>query len=152
LITITPASISDGVRELQERTLRYHEIAATTHEMLRDWGVYVRMTVTRGHCSSIEYRYRPERVTDGEEEERRTPQRSIDQVAARLVESVVCAPTFPRDDHWLLREHYVNRARSESICRVMGILFRDYDDRLASAVLIVGGRIELLRRRGNCAK
>jgi hypothetical protein len=35
---------------------------------------------------------------------------------------------------------------------VMGILFRDYDDRLASAVLIVGGRIELLRRRGNCAK
>lgn len=152
MITITPQDLSDQIRELQGRTLRFHDIGASTHHMLVDWAAYVRDTIKRGHCRSIEHRYRPERITDGVEEERRSPYRSINHEDARLVEGVVTAPTFPRDDHWILREHYVHRARSEAICRVMRINFRDYGERLDSAILIVGGRIELLRKGKNCAK
>jgi hypothetical protein len=132
------------------RTISYSEmIDSETHEMLIDWAIVLRDRPVQGHCRSIEHRYRPEKLREGEEEERRAPRREIDPEKANMIERIVCAPSFPRFNREFLKAHYIHGLAKQAVCRRLGIRFRDFDFEWYRSVLITRNRLQILKRRAS---
>ena len=121
-----------------------------THERLVNWSRCVLSgSWSGGTCNSIEGRYDRSKDDDivrnlDDESMRRRPTIDPDPHDGALVERVLCAPSFPKDPRELLRLHYVWRIRPERTCRKLGIRYREYDDRVVRAALIVRNRLSLV--------
>jgi hypothetical protein len=129
----------------------YVDLDRPTHDRLLNWGACLRPErfVPR-RCDSIEGLYSRTADPDiakplGDVSAKRRPSTVRDMADAMVVDRVVRANDFPRLERVLLRAHYLDRDRSEKTCRALHIRWRDYDEHLRRAVLMV--RNQLARAR-----
>lgn len=115
-------------------------------DRLENWGRWARSGGRGGSpLGSAEGRYRPERVTEGEEQTRRTPSVSIDESEASAVDRAI-APANGFPAHWtrMLLAAYVWQANRPVVCRAGGINPRELTFELQRAMHAADNR---LRRR-----
>lgn len=83
-----------------------------TRDRLENWGRWAagRGGAGQGRCASLEGRYVPERLGEGEEASRRTPRIPIDDIDAEYVDRIVSTYFgFPRRLAMTLVAHFVWR-------------------------------------------
>lgn len=109
---------------------------------LRNWGRWVRDRTPKGHCRSIEHRFRHPRWRQEQLDEAPPPAiRPVDPVAAMAVERIM--RHVPELHRSLLRLWYVEGASREWICRRLAISLRsDWDDVFARAQSMVDNLLE----------
>jgi hypothetical protein len=126
----------------------YVELDRQTHERLLNWGACLRPErfVPR-RCESIEGLYSRTADPDiakpsGDVASKRRPSTVRDMADAMVVDRVVRANDVPKLERFLLRAHYLDRDRSEKTCRALHIRWRDYDEHLRRAVLMVRNQLQ----------
>lgn len=97
-----------------EQLRRIPDDLRETHEQLENWAQWSRDRLRKGHCRSIEYRYKSTDVWQDKE-----PAPTWDSLAAERMHSVVCA--LPEKTRWLLHLHLLHRAPEGYIRRSLGI-------------------------------
>jgi hypothetical protein len=103
------------IREsLFDQMRRIPEDLQETHERLMNWAAWSKDRIRKGHCRSIEYRYKSSDVWQDTE-----PRIEWDSLAAEALHSHVCA--LPEKHRWLLNLHCVHRAPEGYIRRVLVI-------------------------------
>lgn len=119
----------------------------TTHDRLVNWARWSRSGKSSERTKSIEGRYRPELLREGEEEERRSASMPIDVRDALLVQRALC-PTrgFPVKLRLVLSAEYILRL---DVPRMQGYLrrhghgatARDLDGLLRDAMASAANRV-----------
>jgi hypothetical protein len=121
----------------------------STHLRLVNWARWSRSGKAAARTKSIEGRYRPELLREGEEEDRRSASVPIDVRDALLVQRALC-PTrgFPVKLRLLLSAEYIYRMDVPKLQGYMrrhghgGINARDLNDLLSSAILSAANSIK----------
>jgi hypothetical protein len=121
----------------------------STHLRLVNWARWSRSGKAAARTKSIEGRYRPELLREGEEEERRSASMPIDVRDALLVQRALC-PTrgFPVKLRLLLSAEYIYRMDVPNLQGYMrrhghgGINSRDINALLSTAILSAGNSIK----------
>lgn len=120
----------------------------STHLRLVNWARWSRSGKAAARTKSIEGRYRPEILREGEEDERRSASMPIDVRDALLVQRAIC-PTrgFPVKLRLLLSAEYIYRMDVPKLQGYMrrhghgGINSRDLDGLLSSAIMSAANSI-----------
>lgn len=113
-----------------EQLRRIPEDLRETHEQLENWANWSRDRLRKGHCRSIEYRYKSTDVWQDNE-----PRAEWDSLAAERMHPVVCA--LPEKSRWLIHLHVLHRAPEGYIRRVLGIRRDDMVTELHRAMRMV---------------
>jgi len=120
----------------------------STHPRLVNWARWSRSGKAAARTKSIEGRYRPELLREGEEEDRRSASVPIDVRDALLVQRALC-PTrgFPVKLRLLLSAEYIYRMDVPHLQGYMrrhghAVNARDLNDLLSSAILSAGNSIK----------
>lgn len=124
---------------------------AGTHDRLVNWGRWARPSRGGGAttCASAERAYRPDRLTEGEEAERRRASMPVDAADASLVDRAIApASGFPARLSLLLKLAYVYPAGRFEAARRAAVPYRELDQHLMSA--LYAARNRLARRAGSC--
>jgi DNA-directed RNA polymerase specialized sigma24 family protein len=110
----------------------------TIEEVLSNWARWSRTKRGKGHCASIEHRFRtPNHFYPP------SPNPAINLLAALAVEREM--QQMPRDHQRAIIMHYVDQSTSTYICRKLAIRHVDWSRFLADAVCMISNR---LRRAG----
>ena len=121
----------------------------STHLRLVNWARWSRSGKSSARTKSIEGRYRPELLREGEEEERRSASMPIDVRDALLVQRAIC-PTrgFPVKLRLVLSAEYIYRMNVPTMQGYLrrhghgGINAQDIDALLSSAVMSAANSIK----------
>lgn len=113
-----------------EQLRRIPEDLQETHERLENWAAWSRDRLKRGHCRSIEYRYKSTDVWQDTE-----PRATWDSLAAEALHSVVCG--LPEKSRWLIHLHCLHRAPEGFIRRSLAIRRDDLVSELHRAMRMV---------------
>lgn len=106
------------------------------NDLLENWGRWCRSALHgRGHCRSIEHRYRPEQV----QSEGVCASPPDERSALEIERIVVRLPVKQRD---LLRYHFARRASVNSIRRKLGIHQGQYEFELSRAATMVKNNLD----------
>jgi hypothetical protein len=116
-----------------EQLRRIPEDLRETHERLENWANWSRDRIRRGHCRSIEYRYKSSDIWQDSE-----PRAEWDSLAAEALHSHVCA--LPDKQRWLLHLHVLHRAQEGYIRRVLAIRRDEMVTELHRAMRMVRNR------------
>lgn len=92
----------------------------------------------QGRCLSVEGRH----ISRYEDKEQHVAM-PVDAFAALAIEKIVIARTFPRNNHLLLKLHFVTKNRPRHIANACGFHFSHYGDELRRSVLMVRNNLRL---------
>jgi len=126
-----------------------------TQDRLRNWGRWSKSQRILGHCRSIEHRYRPERLHEGEEEQRRRGWTPVDVLDALTVwRAIMPQHGMPMSLAMALHGRYAFRLEGDPLRawlhrHGMSVRGRDLDALVHQAEIAADNRLARLDSRGN---
>lgn len=106
---------------------------------LTEWARWLRSSPARGHCASLEHRYRSPQCWD-----EINPSNPISTLDAAEIEDIVVA--LPEKYKKLAKYHYVYRMAQHFICRRLRFRHAEYDNEMNSLRFQVQEALDKLKK------
>lgn len=112
------------------------------HDRLMNWGAWARTGVVVGRCGSAEGCFRPEKLTEAEDEKRKG-QQSIDVDEAEETEAAIAF--CPPHHRWFIEKVYSRRFHWLRVCKLLRLHQDMYEVMLVRVIWSVEEGIDRVR-------